>query len=110
MCAVQLCTFIAQGLGTDSHALSLSSYTVLCRGVGQASNKLGLGPAIITSLYKPWEVQKPPGETYRETKSNPSLERGFRHYGSLKLTRSNQPLRKRNALSVCPLAPLSLKY
>lgn len=53
----------------------LSSYTVLCRGVGQARNKLGLVPSAITSLHKPLEVQKPPGERYAERKSDPSLER-----------------------------------
>lgn len=87
----------------------LSSYTMLCRGVGQASNRLGLVPSVITNLCKPCEVQKPPGERYSERKSNPSLGCGFRPYGGLNLTRSNQPHGKRNAVSVCPLASFCLK-
>lgn len=57
MCASQLCTFIALGLSRDLHAMGSD----FIRCVVQASNKLGLVLSVIISLYKPWEVQKPPG-------------------------------------------------
>lgn len=74
----------------------LSSYSVLCTGVGQASDKQGLVPSVITSFYKPREVQKPPRERYTERKSNLSLGRRLKSYGGLKLTWSNRPHGKRN--------------